>query len=71
MLFSIVPTICAPVRAIEAVMLKVPLGFIGMLVEVSSVPPLEGNEMGNVVPPMVIESGIIEPIELRPPKFIS
>ena len=32
MLFSRVPTICAPVRAMEAVMLKVPLGFMGMLV---------------------------------------
>ena len=30
MFCSMVPTICAPVRAIEAVTLKVPLGFITM-----------------------------------------
>ena len=71
MSFNMVPTICAPVKAIDAVMLNVPLGFIGMLVDDSSVDVLEGNEMGNVVPPMVMESGSIELVELLPPKFIS
>ena len=58
--------------ATEAVMLKVPLGFIAMppSFELSSVSPLEGKEMGIVIPPMVIESGIIDIIEPPPPKFM-
>ena len=70
--FSIVPTIWAPVSAMEAVMLKVPLGFMGILVDAfASEVLLSGKEMGNVVPPMVMESGIMELTELLPPKFIS
>ena len=70
--FTMVPKIWAPVSAIEAVMLKVPLGFMGMPpVVVPLEDPLLGNEMGSVVPPMVMESGSIEDIELRPPMFIS
>ena len=71
---SMVPTICAPVKAIEAVMLKVPLGFMAM-------PPLslDSFEAGKLnvsgkVPrvPRVTDSGIIDAIdiELRPPRFI-
>ena len=53
-------------------MLKVPLGFIGMPpVVVPLEDPLLGNEMGRVVPPIVMESGIMEDMELRAPKFIS
>ena len=55
----------------DAVMLNVPLGFMGMLVEALPLPPLEGNEMGKVTPPMVMESGIMELMEDLPPRFIS
>ena len=70
MFCSMVPTICAPVMATEAVMLKVPLGFMGMPLEVLSVFSLVGKEMGNVMVPMVTESGIMDIIEPPPPKFI-
>ena len=46
-------------------MLNVPLGFIGMTVPpLFSLSPLPGMEMGTVIPPMVMLSGIIE---LKPP----
>jgi len=67
-----VPTICAPVTASDAVMLKVPLGFIGMALEDEELALLVGKEMGNVVPPMVMESGNMDDMEPpRPPKFIT
>ena len=52
-------------------MLNVPLGFMGMPPVVVPVPELEGNEMGTVMPPMVMESGIMDDMEPRPPMFIS
>ena len=63
-LLSITPTICAPVSATDAVMLNVPLGFIGITVPLLLSPPLLGIDIGSVTPPIVILSGIIE---LRPP----